>query len=47
MQIPPPVHLKLLAVRSTSVDAFAQREQMNLVIHDAKNFRGNEGKIRP
>jgi hypothetical protein len=38
MQLPPPVRCELLAIRSTFVDAFAQREQMELVLHDAKSF---------
>ena len=46
MQLPPPAHRELLAVRSTRVDSFAQMEQMELVIHDAKRPWGTEGKIR-
>jgi hypothetical protein len=38
MKFPSSVHRKLLAVPSTLLDAFAQREQMKLVIHDAKSF---------
>jgi hypothetical protein len=45
MQLPPPVHCELLAIHGT-LDAWAQREQVELIVRDAKSFGRTESKIR-
>jgi hypothetical protein len=45
MRLPPAVHFELLVIRGTIVDAFTQREQVELIAHNAKSFDELRGKF--